>query len=126
MELICPLCGAAVPLTAAACRGCHLPIADVRGNQPPRRLRGRSLARSAVVRLAGLVLYAVVVAWCATQLPTSLPFVAPAAVLGAAVHVLKGRPWMGVAVFVVVVAALPFLLLPALGTGAFADLTDWF
>lgn len=65
-------------------------------------------------------------AWCALQLPTSLPFVVPAALLGAAVHVLKGRPWLGAAVFTVVVVVLPLVFVPALGTGAFADLADWF
>ncbi len=82
--------------------------------------------KGAVVRLMGLASYATVIAWCVWQLPAALPFVAPAAAVGALLHVVKGRPWLGVVAFVVLVVALPILLVPALGTGAFSDLADWF
>lgn len=123
--LTCPLCGEAVPVTAAACRGCHLPIADVRRHHPVGR-RPRSWGRAIRVRLAGFALYTAVVAWCAWQLPTSLPFVVPAAGAGLVLHGVKGRPWLGLVAFVVLVVALPVLLLPALGTGTFSDFGTWF
>lgn len=77
------------------------------------------------MRLVGLVLYAAVVAWCAYQLPTSLAFVVPGAVLGGGVlHVWKGRPWLGLLVFTIIVVVVPALLWPSMATGTFADLTD--
>lgn len=77
------------------------------------------------VRLLGVVLYGAVVAWAYLQLPTTLPFVVPGAVLGGGLlHVGKGRPWLGLVVFAVVVVAVPLLLWPALGTGFVSDLTD--
>ena len=81
--------------------------------------------RAVWVRLLGLLLYGAAVAWAWWQLPATLPFVVPAAVLGGGVlHVGKGRPWLGLVVFTVVVVAVPLLLWPALGTGTFSDLTD--
>lgn len=77
------------------------------------------------IRLLGLVSYAAVVAWCAWQVPTALPFVAPAAVVGAALHAGRGRPVLGGTAFVVLLVVLPFLLAPAMGAGAFSDLADW-
>ncbi|WP_210443424.1 hypothetical protein [Nocardioides sp. SYSU D00065] len=82
--------------------------------------------RRLFARVLGLALYAAVVGWCGWQLPASLPFVGPAAAAGAALHGLKGRPWLGLTAFVVLVLALPVLLAPALGTGAFSDVADWF
>ena len=77
------------------------------------------------IRLTGVVLYAAAVAWCWYQLPTSLPFVVPAALLGGGVlHAWKGRPWLGLVVFTLVVVVVPLLLWPSMGTGWFADLTD--
>lgn len=77
------------------------------------------------IRLTGAVLYGAAVAWCAYQLPTALPFVVPGAVLGGGIlHVWKGRPWLGLLVFAIVVVAVPLLLWPSLGTGLFAELTD--
>lgn len=38
---------------------------------------------------------------------------------------MRGRPWLGMLAFAVLVVALPRLLAPALGTGAFSDLADW-
>jgi hypothetical protein len=87
--------------------------------------RGAALARALRIRLVGLVLYAATVLWCAYQLPTSLPFVVPGAVLGGGVlHVWKGRPWIGLTVFTVIVVVVPMLLWPSMATGTFADLTD--
>ena len=98
---------------------------DVRKHAARPRTRSRSWVSAVGLRLLGIVLYAAVVAWCSWQLPTSLPFVVPAAVCGVILHGLKGRPWLGLLSFVVLVVALPLLLAPALGTGAFSDLADW-
>src|SRR5688572_26590551 len=78
--LTCPLCGEAVPAAATACRGCHLPIADVRRHTISESKAGHSWTRALGVRVVGVALYAAIVAWCVWQLPASLPFVAPAAV----------------------------------------------
>jgi len=87
--------------------------------------RGKAVARALRVRVTGVILYCAAVAWCAYQLPTSLPFVVPGAVLGGGLlHVWKGRPWLGLIVFTVVVVAVPALLWPSMMTGTFADLTD--
>ncbi len=77
------------------------------------------------MRLVGLALYGAVVAWCAWQLPTTLPFVVPAAAAGVLLHGVRARPWLGLVAFAVLVVALPFLMAPALGTGAFSDLAEW-
>ncbi|NPD06849.1 hypothetical protein HN031_19410 [Nocardioides sp. zg-1308] len=121
--LTCPLCGGAVPVTATACRDCHLPMSDVRREQEVGR--SGSWTRAVGVRLVGVALYCGVVAWCAWQLPASLPFVAPAAAGGLVLHGVKGRPWLGMLAFAVLVVVLPVLLAPALGTGAFSDLAEW-
>jgi len=73
--------------------------------------------RAAGVRVVGLSLYTAVVAWCWWQLPATMPFVVPAAAVGALLHGVKGRPWAGVLAFAVLVVVLPLLLAPALGTG---------
>lgn len=85
----------------------------------------RSFLRALQVRVAGLILYPAIVAWCAFQLPDTVPFVVPGAVLGGGVlHVWKGRPWLGLVVFAMVVVLVPALLWPSVLTGAFSDLTD--
>ncbi len=89
-------------------------------------MRSRSWLSAAAVRVVGLALYGCVVAWCLWQLPTSLPFVAPAAAAGGFLHGVKGRPWLGVIAFVVLVVVLPLVLMPAMGAGAFSDFADWF
>ena len=76
-------------------------------------------------RVLGVALYAGIVAWCVWQLPATLPFVVPAAVAGLVLHGVRARPWSGLLAFAVLVVVLPFLLAPALGTGAFSDLADW-
>jgi hypothetical protein len=113
-----------VPDTAAACRSCHLPISDVRRSSA-RTPADRSWPRAVATAVTGLLLYTGVVAWSAWQLPATLPFVAPAAVAGAALHAVKRRPVLGLLAFGVLVAGLPFLLAPALGTGALSDLAEW-
>ena len=76
------------------------------------------------VRLFGAVLYCAVVAWCWYQLPTSLPFVVPGAALGGGIlHVWKGRPWIGLTVFAIIVVVVPALVWPSMATGLFSDLT---
>ena len=125
-SLACPLCRGPVAVTSSGCRVCNLTLQDVLTNQS---LRGsdsgtRRLLRQLRLRLTGLLLYAATVAWCAFQLPDTLPFVVPGAVLGGGLlHVWKGRPWLGLLVFVVVVAVVPALLWPAMATGLFSDLT---
>jgi hypothetical protein len=105
------------------CLSCHLPIKDVAANQvaaagsPP--IRRRRLGR----RITGFFVYVAAVAWCWFQLPTSMLFVAPAAVAGAWLHAGKGRPWLGLLVFIVIVAVLPMLFWPSMLTGLFSDLT---
>lgn len=124
-DLVCPLCRAAVARGSLGCRPCHLPMTDVL-RYAPRSDRGAGLARALWLRISGLVLYSGIVAWAWWQLPQTLAFVVPGAVVGGGVmHVLKGRPWIGLAVFAVVVVAVPLLLWPALGTGTFVNLTDW-
>jgi hypothetical protein len=89
------------------------------------RSRGGSLARAIQIRITGAILYCAVVAWCAYELPTSLPFVILGAVLGGGVlHVGKGHPWLGLVVFAIIVVAVPALRWPAMTTGTLADLTD--
>ena len=96
---------------------------DVVRHQRRRSGMGRALR----TRLTGLVLYSGVVAWCAYQLPDSLAFVVPGAVLGGGVlHVWRGRPWSGLLVFAIIVVAVPMLLWPSMLTGTYADLRDGF
>ena len=123
--LICPLCSGQVAPASSGCLVCHLPMSDIRRHSAKAPSRGRSVARAVQVRLTGIIFYCGVVAWCAYQLPTSLAFVVPGAVLGGGVlHVWKGRPWLGLVVFTLIVVAVPALLWPSMMTGAFADLTD--
>ena len=101
-------------------------MADLlRHDESTRTRRSRSWARALGVRLSGVLLYVAVIAWCWWQLPASLPFVAPAAAAGMVLHGLKGRPWLGILAFSVLVVALPMLLSPALRSGAFSDLANW-
>jgi hypothetical protein len=77
------------------------------------------------VRVFGVLLYGAVVAWCAYQLPDTVAFVVPGAVLGGGVlHVWKGRPWLGLLVFAIIVVIVPALLWPSVLTGALTDVTD--
>ncbi|GAB3792889.1 hypothetical protein [Nocardioides ungokensis] len=87
--------------------------------------RASTVIRALQVRISGLLLYGAAVAWCAYQLPDTVPFVVPGAVLGGGIlHVWKGRPWLGLAVFAIIVVVVPALLWPSVLTGAFSDLTD--
>jgi hypothetical protein len=82
------------------------------------------VVRAVRVRVFGAVLYTAAVAWCIYQLPSSLPFVVPGAVLGGGVlHVWKGRPWLGLILFTIIVVVVPILLWPSMTTGVFSDLT---
>jgi hypothetical protein len=125
-DLTCPLCKESVPATSASCLSCHLPIRDVVRHQGRANTsRGRAFAGALRLRVTGLVLYAAAVAWCAAQLPTSLPFVVPGAVLGGGLlHVWKGRPWLGLLVFTLIVVVVPTLFWPSMLTGTYAGLTD--
>jgi hypothetical protein len=124
--LVCPLCNGDVAPFSSGCLVCHLSMRDVqrhRARATPSR--GRAFARALRIRVTGAVLYAAAVAWCAYQLPSSLPFVAPAAVLGGGIlHVWRGRPWLGLFVFAIIVVAVPALLWPSMMTGTLSELTD--
>lgn len=124
--LVCPLCRGQVAPSSSGCVACQLPMRDLvdqrtRAETP----RIKTLARSLGIRLWGILLYGAAVAWCAYQLPTSLAFVVPGAVLGGGIlHVWKGRPWLGLIVFTVIVVAVPALIAPSMVAGTFADLTE--
>lgn len=75
--------------------------------------------------MLGVVLYSAVVVWCFYQLPDVIPFVVPGAVLGGGLlHVWRGRPALGLLVFLLVVVVLPVTVWPSLLTGAFSDFTN--
>lgn len=120
-SLTCPLCHGDVAPASSGCLPCHLPLRDVLRHQRT----GSAVDRALRVRLTGLVLYSGAVAWCAYQLPDSLPLVVPGAVLGGGVlHVWRGRPWLGLMVFAIIVVAVPVLLWPSMLTGTYVDLRD--
>lgn len=115
--LRCPACSAEVATSAASCRSCHLPIADVRRHQARPR---STTARRVRTRLWGVPIYGGIVVWCLLALPTAAVFVVPAAIVGAVLHVLLGR-WISAALaFVVIVGAAPLLFTPAM----LADMLD--
>ncbi|GAB7006521.1 hypothetical protein JCM18899A_39940 [Nocardioides sp. AN3] len=123
-SLVCPLCRGEVAANSSGCLACHLSMNDVARHQRSSS-RGRAFARAIWIRVTGLVLYGAAVVWCVYALQESLPFVVPGAVLGGGVlHAWKGRPWLGLMVFVIIVVIVPFLLLPALGIGTYADLSN--
>lgn len=120
-SLVCPLCRGEVAATSSGCLACHLPMRDVVRHQRS----GSDLGRAVRVRLTGVVLYTAAVAWCAYQLPDALLFVVPGAVLGGGLlHVWRGRPWLGLLVFALVVVVVPLLVWPSMLTGTYADLRD--
>lgn len=114
--LVCPLCREQA--SARGCQGCLLPIGDMRPAPGSRRRVGSSLRRI----LLGLSLYGSLTAWTAWQLPDLLVFEAPAALLALVLHVGKGRPWLALVVFSLLVIVLPPLLGPSLATGWWVDL----
>ena len=106
------------------CLSCHLPIKDVRANQAM-HAKSTGLRRLRLgTRLMGLVAYPAAALWCWFEAPTALAFVAPAALVGGWLHVVRARPWLGLAVFVLAVTVAPLLLWPSMLTGLFADLTS--
>ncbi|HEY1133073.1 MAG TPA: hypothetical protein VGE77_00720 [Nocardioides sp.] len=113
--LTCPVCRSEVAPTAAACRSCHLPIRDVVQNQRTRRSRS---SRRVATRLWGVPIYGGILAWCLLALPTAAVFVVPAVVVGAVLHVLRGRPIVGGLAFVTVVVVAPALFWPSIATDA--------
>ena len=124
--LLCPLCRGEVALASSGCLSCHLPMRDVlRNASAAPASRASAVIRALQIRVSGLLIYGAVVAWCAYQLPDTVPFVVPGAVLGGGIlHVWKGRPWVGLALFATIVVVVPALLWPSILTGAFSDLTD--
>ncbi len=121
--LTCPMCRSDVSPRSASCRMCHLPIADVTRHQGGISSKGRTAVRT---RLWGLVIYAGIVAWCLFQLPTAAAFVVPAAVAAGVLHVLRGRPFSGAMVFLVIVVVAPTLLWPSMATNVMDDLGSRF
>ena len=123
--LLCPLCRGEVAPASSGCLECHLPMTDVLRHQRAVPSRSRALGRAVRLRVVGLLAYAGAVAWCSYRLPDTLAFVIPGAVAGGGVlHVWKGRPWLGLAVFAVIVVAVPALLWPSMLTGAFSDVAN--
>lgn len=119
--LRCPVCRSDVAPTSAACRSCHLPIRDVVDNQRTGRSRTN---RQVLTRLWGIPIYGGILAWCLLQLPTAAVFVVPAVVVGAVLHVLRGRPYLGALAFLVIVVVAPALFWPSIATDAFDGLTS--
>ncbi|GAB3086071.1 hypothetical protein [Nocardioides zeae] len=120
-NLRCPVCRSDVPPRSAACRSCHLPIRDVVANQRPGGSRSN---RRVLTRLWGIPIYGGIFAWCLLQLPTAAVFVVPAVVAGFTLHVLRGRPYTGALVFLVIVVVAPALFWPSIATEAFDGLTS--
>lgn len=86
-----------------------------------RRVTGRhgATTEDRGVRLAGVALYAVIVAVAWWLLPSAMPFVGPAAAFGVAMHAGGGRPWLGFAGFWVLLVVIPALFFPSMLTDAF-------
>lgn len=122
--VLCPLCRGEVAPHSSGCLACHLPMRDVLRHQQAVRSAGVDRVHRLLGRVVALVIYAAVVAWCFYQLPGTLRFVVPGAVLGAYLHVVKGRPWLGLLAFSVVVVVVPALLWPSMLTDSYADLTE--
>ncbi len=120
--LVCPVCTTDVSSRSAMCRGCHLPIGDVAANQP-RETGAADRLRWLGRRVIGLAIYAAAVTWCWMQLREAMVFVGPGAAVAAWLHVVKGRPWLGLVAFVIVVGLAPFLFWPALGTDIISDVS---
>jgi hypothetical protein len=53
-------------------------------------------------------------------LPRTLPFVAPSAGFGMALHAGMRRPWLGLAGFALLLVVVPLLFFPSLLVDAFA------
>ncbi len=108
------------------CRSCHLPIKDVSANQKLARrpTKRRIVGKWLWTRLLGAAFYAATVAWCAMQMPASLTFVVPGAVGGGFLHIVKGRPWLGLLLFLIIVVLVPIIFWPSMLTGAMGRLTD--
>lgn len=108
--LTCPVCKSAVAGTSSMCLNCHLPIRDVRVNQPRMRRapRTRAVSRWLGTRVLGVVLYGGLSLACAIAAPAYLPYVAPAAMIGLYFHLLRGRPWRAILVSTFVAGTLVF------------------
>ncbi|MDT9594233.1 hypothetical protein RDV89_14210 [Nocardioides zeae] len=123
--LTCPVCRTDVAPSAAACRSCHLPMRDVTRHQPTGSERRSRVLRGVRRRLWGAAIYAGIVVWCLAQLPTAASFVVPGAAVGAALHVVLGRPIVAALAFVLIVVVAPFLLVPSMGADILDDLGTW-
>jgi hypothetical protein len=118
-ELACPLCGGSVD--ARGCANCHLSLSEVR--RYGRAARSGAWGKAVWTRFIGLVAYAGVVAWSWWFMPTVFLFVLPGAIVGAYLHVLRGRVITGALVCFAIVVVVPLLLVAAGLTGVFADVT---
>ena len=121
--LVCPVCTVSVERTSSMCLSCHLPIRDVLSNQQAARRSGAQHARRLRRAIFGLLVYAAIGWWCWLQLPTSLAFVGPGAVVGAWLHAVKGRPWFGLLAFAAIVGALPLIFWPSMVTELLGTVT---
>ena len=68
----------------------------------------------------GAVLYATIVGVAWWLLPGMLPFVAPSAGFGMALHAGMRRPWLGLAGVGLLLVVVPLLFFPSLLVDAFA------
>ena len=90
------------------CFSCHLPIRDVRENQPRYRRapQTRAAGRWAALRTLGVLVYVGLAVACAMLAPDALFVVLPAALVGIVLHVGKGRVWVGLASAVLVAGSI--------------------
>ena len=125
--LTCPVCSNDVAPTSSMCLSCHLPIKHVKANQPAavKRPRARAATKWIRVRLLGIALYSGIVAWAGIQIPTSLTFLVPAAVIAGYLHVIRGRPWIALLAFSTITVVAPLIFWPSLLTDALGRLTDF-
>jgi hypothetical protein len=124
---VCPVCAVEVASASASCRSCHLPMRDVRANQPtPRGARSSDVARNVSRRLLGAVFYVGLGAWFAYRLPGTVTFLVPGVVIALWLHVVKGRSILGALAFVMIVGVLPTLFWPSMWTDLGNDVSAWF
>jgi len=81
---------------------------------------GTAATHDRQTRLVGVVLYATIVGATWWLLPQTLPFVAPSAGFGMALHAGMRRPWLGLAGFGLLLVVVPLLFFPSLLVDAFA------
>jgi hypothetical protein len=71
-------------------------------------------------RLAGVAIYAAIVAAAWWLLPASWPFVVPSAAFGMVMHAGMLRPWLAFVGFWVLLVVVPVLFFPSMLTDVFS------